>query len=211
MKKIPILLLILTISLTSCMINKEMEMAKENGSSSFQPEPLDDEWNKWLVGEWEGWATSDKGEHKDWIKAKCGMKIELGLNGQFLIYKGGGEASAITPEQIQKIKDAMGASDEEIERFQRSGFKELQLHTIDPRTGKRIGYLFDSFRCIAKGTGRLEGNREVMEWQWSGQGQGATSVRIIEKINDNKFTLNHKYNLPDGSKMEDEIEMTRKE
>ena len=40
--------------------------------------------------------------------------------------------------------------------------------------------------------------------------QGATSVRIIEKINDNKFTLNHKYTLPNGKKMEDKIEMTRK-
>ena len=40
--------------------------------------------------------------------------------------------------------------------------------------------------------------------------EGATSVYITEKINDNKFTLNHKYILPDGSKMEDKIEMTRK-
>ena len=89
-------------------------------------------------------------------------------------------------------------------------FKELQLHTIDPKTGERIGYLFDSQRCIAKGTGRLEGNKEIMEWEWSGTAQGATSVRIIEKINDNKFTLNHKYTLPNGNKMEDKIEMTRK-
>jgi hypothetical protein len=49
-----------------------------------------------------------------------------------------------------------------------------------------------------------------MEWQWSLTGQGATSVYIIEKINDNKFILNHKYVLPDGNKMEDKIEMTRK-
>jgi hypothetical protein len=40
--------------------------------------------------------------------------------------------------------------------------------------------------------------------------QGATSVHIIEKINDNKFTLNHKYILPNGSKMEDKGVMTRK-
>ncbi len=89
-------------------------------------------------------------------------------------------------------------------------FKELQLHTIDPKTGERICYLFDSLRGIAKGTGRLEGNKEIMEWEWSGTGQGATSVSIIEKINDNKLSLNHKYTLPDGSKMEDKIEMTRK-
>jgi hypothetical protein len=185
-------------------------MTKESDSSSFQPKPLDDEWSKWLVGEWEGWATSDKEEHKDWIQAKCSVSIELGLNGQFVIYRSGSDVGEITPEQIQSIKDAWGASDEEIERLQQSGFKELQFHTIDPKTGERIGYLFDSMRCIAKGTGRLEGNKEIMEWQWLAQGQGATSIQITEKINDNKLTINHKYNLPDGSKMEDKIEMTRK-
>jgi len=89
-------------------------------------------------------------------------------------------------------------------------FKELQLHTIDPKTGEVIGYLFDSMRCIAEGRGRRQGNKEIIEWKWSVTAQGATSVRIIEKINDNKFTLNHKYTLPDGSKMEDNTEMTRK-
>ena len=72
-------------------------------------------------------------------------------------------------------------------------FKELQSRTIDPKTGEILGYLFDSMRCIAKGTGRLEGSKEIMEWEWPGAGQGATSVRIMERINDNKFTLDHKY------------------
>jgi hypothetical protein len=211
MKKLSITLFILMVSLTSCVINKENEMAKESGTSSFQPKPLDNNWFKWLVGEWEGWATSDVGENKNWIESKCSVSIELGLNGQFVIYRSGSEVGGMTPEQIQKIKDSMGVSDEEIERFQQSGFKELQFHTIDPRSGERIGYLFDSMRCIAKGTGRLEGNKEIMEWQWFVQGQGATSTRIIEKISDNKLTLIHKYTLPDGSKMEDTIEMTRKE
>ena len=89
-------------------------------------------------------------------------------------------------------------------------FKELQLHTIDPKIGERICYLFDSMRCIAKGTGKREGNKEIMEWQWFAQAQGATSVHIIEKINDNKFTGNHYITLPNGNKMEEKIEMTRK-
>ncbi|MHC4791140.1 MAG: hypothetical protein ACYS8Y_06850, partial [Planctomycetota bacterium] len=102
------------------------------------------------------------------------------------------------------------ASDEEIKRFLSMPFKELQIRTIDPKTGEVIGYLFDSQRCIAEGRGKRQGNKEIIEWEWSGTGQGATSVRIIEKINDNKFTLNHKYILPDGNKMEEKIEMTRK-
>jgi hypothetical protein len=89
-------------------------------------------------------------------------------------------------------------------------FKELQIHTIDPKTGERIGYCFDSMRCIGKGTGRLEGNKEIMEWEWSGTLQGATSVGIMEKISDNKFTCYHKLTLPNGNKMEEKIEMIRK-
>ena len=39
---------------------------------------------------------------------------------------------------------------------------------------------------------------------------GATSMSIIEKIKDNEFTYNHKYTLPNGNKMEDNVEFTRK-
>ncbi len=193
MRHISIVLLIVMVSMASCATNQEKEIAEESKPSSFQPEPLDDEWSKWLVGEWDG-----------------GFKIEFGLNRQFLIMKGEAETGEMTPDQIKYLKDTLNASDEDIEKMQSHPFKELQIHTIDPKTGERIGYLFDSTRCIAKGTGRLEGNKEIMKWRWSGRGQGATSIRIIEKINDNKFTLNHKYTLPDGKKMEDKIEMTRK-
>ena len=89
-------------------------------------------------------------------------------------------------------------------------YKSLQIQTVDPKTGEVIGYLFDSLRCTAEGRGRRQGNKEIIEWKWSVTAQGATSVRIIEKINDNKFTLNHKYTLPNGSKMEDKAEFTRK-
>ncbi|MHC4560780.1 MAG: hypothetical protein ACYS80_26160 [Planctomycetota bacterium] len=189
MKRLLILLLVPTVSLSACAINEEKETAKESASSSFQPKPLDDDWSKWLVGEWEGSAESDVGAAKIWTK------IDFDINGQFLIMKSESEITEITDEQRQYIKS--------------STFKDLQIHTIDPKTGERIGYLFDSLRCVARGTGRLEGNKEIMEWEWSATAQGATSVRIIEKINDNKFTYNHKYILPNGKKMEDKIEMTR--
>jgi hypothetical protein len=190
---------------TSCAVHKEKEVAKESGSYSFQPKPLDDEWFKWLVGQWEGTAESDVGTAKLWIK------IDFGLNGQFLIMKSESEITKISDKQRRYLKETLHASDEEIEKSQHSTFKEMQIHTIDPKTGERIGYLFDSLRCIAKGTGRLEGNKEIIEWKWSGTAQGATSVGIIEKINDNKFTINHKYTLPNGSPMEDKVEMTRRE
>ncbi len=203
MKHVSIVLLVAMVSISSCAINEEKETAKESGTTSFQPKPLDDDWSKWLVGEWEGSAESDVGAGKLWAK------IDFGLNGQFLIMKSESEITEITDEQRQYLKDTLRASDKDIERSRSSTFKELQIHTIDPETGEVIGYLFDSLRCIAEGRGRRQGNKEIIEWKWSGTAQGATSVRIIEKINDNKFTLNHKYTLPDGNKMEDKVEMTR--
>jgi hypothetical protein len=50
-----------------------------------------------------------------------------------------------------------------------------------------------------------------MEWEWSCQGQGgASSVRITERVSDDKLIITEKYTLPDGSIMEDKGEMTRK-
>jgi hypothetical protein len=203
MKNLSIMLLVVMVSMASCAKMQEKEMAKESGSPSFQPKPLDDEWSKWLVGEWEIPVDSD-------AEAGSRSKIELGLNGQFLIMKDHGELGEMTEEQIQQLKETTNASDEDIERFLSMPFKELQIHTIDPKTGEIVGYLFDSQRCIAKGTGRLEGNKEIMEWEWSGTAQGATSISIIEKISNNKFTINHKYTLSDGRKMEGKGEMARK-
>ena len=119
MKKLSIIFLIMMISLTSCAINKEKEMAKESGSSTFQPEPLDDEWNNWLIGEWVCRAESDVGA------GKGRTKIEFGLNGQFLIYKGEGEITDTTLEQRQYLKETLHTSDEDIEKFPGSTFKKL--------------------------------------------------------------------------------------
>ena len=70
--------------------------------------------------------------------------------------------------------------------------------------------MFDSLRLYGQGRRRLEGNKEIMEWEWSGIGRGNTSVSTMEKINDNKFTYSMKYTLPDGNKMEEKIEMIRR-
>ena len=43
------------------------------------PEPLDDEWSNWMVGEWEGWSKNPMGETKD------RLVVEKGLGGQFLL------------------------------------------------------------------------------------------------------------------------------
>ncbi len=203
MKKLLIVLFIVMFGVTSCAVHQEKKTAKESGTYTFQPKPLDDEWSKWLVGEWEGSVKSDAGT------AKIRTKTELDLNGQFLIMKSECETIELTAEQIKYLKDILRASDKDIDKYRSSIFKDLEIYTIEPKTGEVIGYLFDSMRCIAEGRGRRQGNKEIIEWKWSGNAQGATSVRITEKISDNKFTINHKYTLPNGKKMEDRGEMTR--
>ncbi len=218
MKSLCTMLLIVMVSMASCAKMQQKEMVKESGTPSFQPEPLDDEWSKWLVGEWkvvsgESSVTDESGKVGKIDldeQGAGGFKIELGLNGQFLIMKSWAETGEMTPDQIKYFKDTLNYSDEDIERLKSNPFKSLQIHTIDPKTGEVIGYLFDSMRCIAQGRGRRQGNKEIIEWKWSATAQGATSVSIIEKINDNKFTYNHKYILPNGNKMEDKVEFTRK-
>ena len=218
MKTLSILLLVVIVSLTSCAINKDNDITKNSGSSTHQPKPLDDEWNKWLVGEWKvvsgESSLADESGKVGQIdldeQGAGGFKIELGLNGQFLIMKSRAETGEMSPDQIKYFKDTLNYSDEEIERLKSNPYKAMLIHTIDPKTGEVIGYLFDSLRCIAQGRGGRQGNKEIIEWEWSATAQGATSVSIIEKINDDKFTYNHKYILPNGNKMEDKVEFTRK-
>jgi hypothetical protein len=201
MKHVSTVLLILMISFTSFAINEEKEAAKQSRSTSFQPKPLDDEWSKWLIGKWE----------VTWDHGAAGFTIESVLNGQFLIWKRSwAETDQMTDEEKKQLKEAFKASDEDLERFLSMPYKLLEIYTIDPKTGERIGYGFDSMRCIAEGRGRLEANKEIMEWEWSGTLQGATSIGIIEKISDNKLTCTHKITLPNGNKREEKTEMIRK-
>ena len=216
MNKLSILLIVM-ISLNSYTLCQEKETVKEIGTNTKQPKPLVDDWSKWLVGEWvvvsgESSLADEPGKESKIDlndQGAGGFKIDFGLNGQFLIINSRAETGEMTPDQIKYFKETLNYSDEEIERLKSNPFKELQIHTIDPKTGERLGYLFDSMRCIATGIGRIEGNKEIMEWVWSGTAQGATSMHIIEKINDNKFTYNHEYILPNGNIMEDKVVMTR--
>lgn len=203
MKKSFAIILVILVCLSSNVISQENETKKEDKTFQFQPKPLADDWNKWLIGEWEGVAESDAGT------AKFLIKIDFGLNGQYLIMESESKITELSNKQRQYLKDTLYASDEDIEKYQNSTFKERKIYTIDPKTGEVIGYLFDSMRCMAEGRGSRQGNREVIDWEWKGNAEGAKSVTIIEKIDDNKFTLNHKYILPNGKKMEDKTEITR--
>jgi hypothetical protein len=207
MKKSSFILLIVAISMASCVMSQRKNPDKENIPSLEPPKMLDDDWSKWLIGEWQGTAKSDFGEHKDWAKGDCRMKFELALNGQFLVRKGQSEVTDLSDEYIKQLK-GQNLSDSDIEKIRNSSFESIEFYTVNPRTGKITGYLFDSLRCIAKGTGKRQGNKEIISWVWSVQGQGS-SVRTTEKVSYDKFIATEKYTLSDGSIMEDKLEMTR--
>ena len=207
MKRLHLISLVLMLSMVSCVSNQKKEPDKAAMPSLEPPKAMDNDWSKWLVGNWQGTAKSDFGKHKDWVKGSCQMNIELALNGQFVIRKGQSRITSLSDEYIKQVK-SRHLSDADIEKMRNSTFESMEIYTIDPRTGEITGYLFDSLRCIAKGTGRREGNKEIINWVWSGEGHGS-STRVTEKISDDRFISTEKYTMPDGGTMEDKAEMTR--
>jgi hypothetical protein len=198
MKHLSLVLFAAAIGITSLLMSQEENADKEVKRPMFLPKPLDNDWTRWIVGEWEGSGESNTG------KGKYRSKIELGLNRQFLIMTGEAEITEINPEYLKKN---MNATDEEIDRFRSLPYKSLEIYTIDQKTGETIGYMFDSLRCIALGRGKMQGNKEIMEWQWA---TGHKSTRITEKISDDKGVVIEKTTMPDGNIMEDRGEMIRK-
>jgi hypothetical protein len=170
---------------------------KSNTPAMFFPPPISDEWTKWIVGDWEGSARSDSG------KGTATVHIEEALSGQFLMIRMSARISALDPDYLKKH---MKASDEEIQRFQRSGYEALEIYTIDQKTGEVIGFLFDNLRCIATGRGKREGFKETIAWEWH---SGHKSTRITERVSDNKLLGIERTRNADGSIMEDRVEMTR--
>ncbi len=189
-----------------------MEQGKESTGQSVPsltpPKSLDDEWSRWLIGEWKSTAESDLPGFKCWVKGTGRMKAELAVGGQFLVVTKQGHVARISNEYLQHLRRDMHAPEEEIEKLRNMKFAEVDYRTIDPRTGAIVAYLFDSWRCVATGAGTCDGRREVIEWKWSAGGQG-TSVRTTERIDQDRFIVTEKYTLPDGGIMEDRAQMVR--
>jgi len=220
MKHVSIVLLIVMVSMASCAKMQQKEMVKESGSPSFQPEPLDDEWSKWLVGEWEAsgghtdFLGDDVEEPNELNREQTGspwFKAELALNGQFLIITNQGAIAMgdLPDEQMQHLKEMTGASDEEIKRFLSMPYRSLLIYTIDTKTGDIVEYYFDSLRAIAEGRGRVEGNKQTTKWQWPISGD-VTSVSIRERPSDDKLAETWMHTMSDGKKMEEKLVLTRK-
>jgi len=189
-------------------MDQEKTSVQPSVPSLVPPQGLDDEWSRWLVGEWESSAESDLPGFKCWVQGKGQVKAELGVGSQFLVMTKQGQVAHISDEYLQHLRRNTPNADGEIEKLRRMKFAEVDFRTIDPRTGRIVAYLFDSWRCVATGTGACDGKTEVIEWTWSAGGQG-TSVRTTKRVSENEFVVTEKYALPDGGAMEDRARMVR--
>jgi hypothetical protein len=193
---------------TECTMEQESKSVQASVPSFAPPKGLDDEWSRWLIGDWGTSAESDLPGFKNWAQGTGRMKAELGVGGQFLVMTKQGAVARLSDEYVQHLRQSMHAGEDDIEKLRQMKFAEVDFRTIDPRTGGIVACLFDSWRCVATGTGTCEGNREVIEWKWSAGGQG-TSVRTTERIGKDEFVVTEKYTLPDGGTMEDRARMVR--
>jgi hypothetical protein len=200
--QISILLTPAVLMMVSCTASPEGTTATESTTDLFQPKPLDDEWSRWIVGQWEGSAEGDP-------RQKWSGTFETGLNGQFLMYRSDADLATMPPEQAQLLKEHAGASNEDIERFKSLPYRALEVYTIDPRNGEVVGYLFDSLRCVAAGRGKLAGNTQTIHWEWSVCGQG-TSTRITEKVGEDKLLITETNTWQDGTTSEGKGVMVRR-
>ncbi|MFQ6115176.1 MAG: DUF1579 family protein [bacterium] len=173
MRRLSIALFAMLVIIAMPLMAQEKEAAQEKQAMA-PPEPLADEWSKWMVGEWKGWSESEQGKSKDW------QKVELGLDGQFVMF----QATSAIGEMTYK---GMGAL------------------THNPETGESMGYWIDNWRGMYAGKGKREGNKLTMEWK----GYMGTYNETIEKVSDDKFVTTYSFTDPQGNTSQGRGEMTR--
>lgn len=92
-------------------------------------------------------------------------------------------------------------------RSERPGMthKGLAYLTVEPKSHEILGFWYDNFRAISQGKGRRENDKLYMKWS----GAIGDSIRVTEKIDDNKFIITVKIIAPDGNIKVYKGEMTR--
>jgi hypothetical protein len=125
------------------------------------------------------------GDWEGWSESPMGktedkVEIEWGLQRQFLIVR-------VTTKTSE------------------AAYKMTGYSTIDSKTGKIMGYWFDSFRNIYKSTETREGNKFTIKWEGP-----QTFERTYEKAGNDKLVGTFKDVDPSGKVVEGRTEMTRK-
>jgi hypothetical protein len=164
------------------------------------PKPLNDDLCAWMVGEWEGWSNSPMGKTKDWAK------YEWGLDKQFVLTQYTGQTTEMTDDQKKKAMEMYSMSKEDVEKMMKMAYKGRGPITMNPATGEFMGYWFDNWRSVYKGTGKRDGNKLTMTWE----GPMGTEVRTTEKVSNDKMVVTFKSTDPKGNVTEGKSELTRK-
>jgi hypothetical protein len=180
-------------------LGQEKEKPQEAAPSMVPPSALADDMCAWMIGEWEGWMVSPMGKAKEWDK------FEWGLDNQFVIMHATSKTAEMTDDQKKKAMEAYGMSKEDVEKMTEMMYKGMGPITIDPTTGEYIGFWFDNWRGVYRGTGKREGNKVTMTWE----GQMGKETRTTEKVDKNTMVISIKSTDPKGNMMEAKTELTR--
>lgn len=182
------------------LLAQEKEKPKEAAPSMAPPSALTDDICAWMIGEWEGWTESAMGKSQEWDK------YEWALDNQFVLMSATSKTTEMTEEQKAKVMEAYGMSKEDVEKMIEMTYKGMGTMTMNPVTGEYIGYWFDNWRGVYKGTGKREGNKVSMTWE----GPMGKETRTTEKVDDNTMVIFIKSTDPKGIVMEAKEELTRK-
>jgi hypothetical protein len=181
------------------LLAQEKEMAKE-AVPMTPPKPLEDDFHKWMIGEWEGWSTSSMGKAQDW------QKIEWGLDNQFVVVHYTSKWMEMNQEFMKAMSEATKMSKEDMEKMKNMVYKGMGLFTLHPMSSDFNGYWFDNWRGAYKGTGKREGDKVTTTWE---SPMGA-ETRTIEKISEDNMVMTFKVKDPTGKEVEGRTELTRK-
>ncbi len=174
--------------------------AEKGDAPTGPPKPLNDEWHRWLIGEWEGSSETNMGKTRDW------MKVEWGPSKQFLVVHYKGKTTEINPKAIAEASEKMDMPKEEMEAMMKEDYYGLGVMTLNPRTGEPMGFWFDSYRDISKGSGTLEKGKSTMSWSSEAMG---SMTRIMHKTGEDKMKVKMHGKDPSGMEWSGTSVMTR--
>jgi hypothetical protein len=181
------------------LLAQEKETAKETAPMA-PPKPLEDDFYKWMIGDWEGWTSSPMGKAQEW------QKIEWGLDNQFVVVHNTSKWTEMNQEFMNAMAEATKMSKADIDKMKNMVYKGMGVFTLDPMSSDFNGYWFDNWRGVSKGLGKRDGDTVTMAWE-SPMG---TETRTIEKISDDKMVMTFKVKDPTGKEVEGRTELTRK-
>ncbi len=192
-----VLMLLVLLFMAVSVFAQEME---EGEMDMAPPQPLSNDWHQWLIGEWKGTSETNMGKTKDW------MKIEWGPGKQFLVMHYKGKTTEVNQETLSQAAEKMNMPREQLKEMMMQDYYGLGITSLDPKTGEPMGYWFDSYRDISKGSGTLKDDKSKMTWTSEAMG---SMTRVVEKVSKDKMTVKMHGKDPSGMEWSGTAEMTR--